>query len=695
MEQNKIRNSWKTTGLLIIIFILVLGGFTTLRSFFPLEKDAMKLSLQTDKGIIKADVSISKRIFQEEEADFEFKSESFPIRSMKFYSADENTLGNLRVSDAGLKESDKELGFAKVYSVDPTETDFDRAELRSMAVGNYLFKCVQWNFEAQECEGRWKKLQQIEPGEEYSVEITPEDPGFAEVDEIFIVDSEDFLVMSNQTIIDETKGIVEILPNQKRGSSIEKIVVNGYDKTKKAFELKLEEKLKRNVGARTFSIDPTSLAADNLTIHVKSATGRQLLKCKDWNFTKQECYGDWILLKDITPGKSYTITLTPEDPALAEVNGTFFEGFEGGFDGSYDNAGWTIFGTGTWNPDDNSAPYGGAQALSVKQTNAALSWNEINISTENYTSIRFSFYYETQGTFETGEYLGAGWWNGTAWNPVLNTSNINTYTFSSTLLGDSASDNPDFKIRVFCLNDKTNEYCIWDNITVNGTLAGDTTLPVINQINATPDPVDYGQTINFTANVTDDTAVDTVLIEINSTNYTMTQQGTSDIYYYDLFNNTLFYAGTYNYTVYANDTSNNNATPKTGNFTINELISIETTGIPINFSSVFAGDTVNASVDQGWPAYVKNTGNVDVNVSLKGYNLTGDTDDSYFIDVSQVSYDTLEAFTNNYVLTESYVMVPSIISKESNQTFYFRLLTPFGIIQQGYQGNVSFLAAKS
>lgn len=265
--------------------------------------------------------------------------------------------------------------------------------------------------------------------------------------------------------------------------------------------------------------------------------------------------------------------------------------------------------------------------------------------------------------------------NGDIWKIIYNVSSLSSgMNYYAVYANDSSRNDAVPKIGNFTISSAT---------------------PVINSINDTPDPVDYSQTINFTVNVTDDNGVDKVLIEINGTIYLMTQQGTSDIYYFDSFDNTPFYAGTYNYIVYANDTSGNNATNLLGNFTINELISIQTIGIPINFSIVNVGDVVNASDNQGWPAYVKNTGNVDINVSIKGFNLTGQNDNRYNIPVSNVNWDTSSSFLNNYTLSESYSMLSANITKVNNQSFYFRLSVPKGIIQQYYQGNISFLATKS
>jgi len=52
----------------------------------------------------------------------------------------------------------------------------------------------------------------------------------------------------------------------------------------------------------------------------KTAVGRQLLKCTDWDFSKQECFGDWQKVMDIIPGQDYTIEINSSDPGYAEVS---------------------------------------------------------------------------------------------------------------------------------------------------------------------------------------------------------------------------------------------------------------------------------------------------------------------------------------------------------------------------------------
>ncbi|MFC1800743.1 hypothetical protein ACFLYT_01670, partial [Nanoarchaeota archaeon] len=110
-----------------------------------------------------------------------------------------------------------------------------------------------------------------------------------------------------------------------------------------------------------------------------------------------------------------------------------------------------------------------------------------------------------------------------------------------------------------------------NNIDQNSTTAtlSDTTAPLINTIADNPDPVEKQQNITITANVTDDINVSLAWFELDSINYTMNQYG--DIWNLSLNISTLT-PGEFNYTVFANDTNNNPATPTQGNFTIQDTI---------------------------------------------------------------------------------------------------------------------------
>ncbi|HIK01554.1 TPA: hypothetical protein H1008_00355 [archaeon] len=99
------------------------------------------------------------------------------------------------------------------------------------------------------------------------------------------------------------------------------------------------------------------------------------------------------------------------------------------------------------------------------------------------------------------------------------------------------------------------------------TVVGDVTAPVISSVTITSDLSD-GDTATIRANVTDDIAVDTVFatVDVSSslTNYTMSQEGSTDFY------STTFTAaeGTHSYIVTANDTSGNSTNTSYTSFTV-------------------------------------------------------------------------------------------------------------------------------
>ncbi|MEA3342640.1 MAG: hypothetical protein U9Q92_00600, partial [archaeon] len=75
-----------------------------------------------------------------------------------------------------------------------------------------------------------------------------------------------------------------------------------------------------------YAIDPTKLNFTEAKVTV-TAKGYELLKCKDWSFEKQKCFGEWKKLMDLTPGEEYTFTLTPDDPAFSETESLSATGY--------------------------------------------------------------------------------------------------------------------------------------------------------------------------------------------------------------------------------------------------------------------------------------------------------------------------------------------------------------------------------
>ncbi|MFH1850208.1 MAG: CARDB domain-containing protein [archaeon] len=117
---------------------------------------------------------------------------------------------------------------------------------------------------------------------------------------------------------------------------IKKLVINNLQaKANQTIDLKIDdvpdkeiEDIGAEIGAssgeagqnvlKAFSVDPSDLNFTNGTL-TSVASGKELWKCRDWNFTLQKCFGSWRKVMDISPGEEYDIHLSPEDPAYAET----------------------------------------------------------------------------------------------------------------------------------------------------------------------------------------------------------------------------------------------------------------------------------------------------------------------------------------------------------------------------------------
>jgi len=85
-----------------------------------------------------------------------------------------------------------------------------------------------------------------------------------------------------------------------------------------------EIKIESYITARSYAIDPSGIDFSNATF-VINATGRQLFKCAEYDFSNQECLGSWKKIMDITPGKEYDLLITRSDPAFIETNESQFD----------------------------------------------------------------------------------------------------------------------------------------------------------------------------------------------------------------------------------------------------------------------------------------------------------------------------------------------------------------------------------
>ena len=130
---------------------------------------------ESDGAILKASV---KAIDSD---TIEVKPFNSPIESIIFGGVDIS-----KQLDVGLDVVDaatiKDIEPVKAYAIDPTKANFTSAIVKVIAAGTDLYKCKDWDFAKQNCYGNWTLFKKgLVPGQEYSFELAPEDPGFAEV----------------------------------------------------------------------------------------------------------------------------------------------------------------------------------------------------------------------------------------------------------------------------------------------------------------------------------------------------------------------------------------------------------------------------------------------------------------------------------------------------------------------------------
>ena len=125
---------------------------------------------------------------------------------------------------------------------------------------------------------------------------------------------------SEEGTIDKGEYNIEIIPEN---SPVKKIILNNVSLNNDVVELGIDdvpETISAPVGnwQEVYAIDPTQINFSYAVVSVV-AKGNQIYKCSEWDFSNQECAGEWIFFKSVTPGEEYTFTLTPDDPGFGEI----------------------------------------------------------------------------------------------------------------------------------------------------------------------------------------------------------------------------------------------------------------------------------------------------------------------------------------------------------------------------------------
>ncbi|MBR9691259.1 hypothetical protein GOV06_00575, partial [Candidatus Woesearchaeota archaeon] len=198
--------------------------------------------------------------------------------------------------------------------------------------------------------------------------------------------------------IDEGEYNVEVVPEE---GPVIKIELSGVNVSENATEFididdVPEDKVAEKEFVEVYAIDPTKVNFTSATVTVV-ATGSALYKCKDWNFTGQSCYGEWVFLQSIIPGQEYTFILTPDDPGYGEMNEILYDDCNSA---SIDAALWDNMTTAG---DENSIfAGGGIYTIDPQDTSAELTLHTSG-KTDNFTAYTI----EASLQIEVGN--GRGW----------------------------------------------------------------------------------------------------------------------------------------------------------------------------------------------------------------------------------------------------------------------------------------------
>lgn len=140
--------------------------------FLPTIKDAKGRSMQARTTLVKAGV-------------LDIIPKDTPIKSIRFYGINttEITSKKLGLDTPKLENVTKNENLERVvqsYAINPEDLNFTNASVTLTAKGSRLYKCAEWNFATETCEGTWEYHMALTPGQEYNLTITPKDPAFGE-----------------------------------------------------------------------------------------------------------------------------------------------------------------------------------------------------------------------------------------------------------------------------------------------------------------------------------------------------------------------------------------------------------------------------------------------------------------------------------------------------------------------------------
>jgi parallel beta-helix repeat protein len=429
-------------------------------------------------------------------------------------------------------------------AIDLSGISFGKATYTAVAKKFELYKCKQWNFTTQDCDGSWVKIRNIAPGTAYTVELGPDDPSLAEGGGIFYDGFENGFEYNNWTI-NGTGGVWVIASHDPyNGTYHAGITQSGKDKPSSMI-VNVSTVGYSSIGVhfmrRLVGID----TADQYIVRWYNGTHWKVLEQVTGSAMGDPYYvsRDHILDKSANNNPNFALELmcmmdanvehchidelriTNNEPVpAAEMGcGLFFDGFESGFA----TKNWTINGTGVKWAVATTNPYNGTRHANAQKTGKSLPTSmRANISTANFTSIRVRYARRRIG-IDAADEFAVLWNNGTQWNVLEETAsgaaNDANYVVKDFILNGSAA-NRTMRLEFMCMADATGEACRVDDVCINGSFLGDNKPPTVWWTNVSSTYPEAGDSLCFLANVTDNSGVRSVSARIrlpNGTNITL------------------------------------------------------------------------------------------------------------------------------------------------------------------------------
>ena len=377
---------------------------------------------------------------------------------------------------------------------------------------------------------------------------------------------------------------LDVIPSD---SPIEKIEFHDLEYINGTFgTLKLDDTPETGDSVETYAIDPTAMKFSDAEVTV-TAKGNELYKCKDWKFDDRICLGDWVKIKEITPGQDYTFVLTPEDPAYSEQPGS--EGKDAYIDS----------GTKTYN-------YGADTEIDVRGDDSRRVLIEFNLSSipanASISSATLTMYATAKGSADAvvniskitnswveGTGAGSKTSDGATWDNRSGTQlwttaggDYGTITWGSTTITgidqfftwnitelvkgwiNGTYTNEGMLLRTTTTSSGTTSFASSDyanssrrpqlNVTYTESQA-----PTINQVQM-PSSIRVNESLDVTVNATDNDAVSSIKLELDGTNHSLSQSSTNSTQVMNVIPTTQGTIETDSVTNYKDTYDQNNAT---------------------------------------------------------------------------------------------------------------------------------------